>query len=300
MAMAKRIFLFVAVNILVMITITTILRVLGVEPYLTSSGLNYQSLAIFCLIWGFGGAFISLALSKVMAKFSMGVTVIDPAAARGAEMELVQTVHRLSKAAGLSKMPEVGIYNSPEVNAFATGPTRNNSLVAVSSGLLQRMNRSEVEGVLAHEVAHIANGDMVTMTLIQGVINAFVMFFARIIAFAISNALRSNDEESPSVMLNFAITIVLEILLSFLGAIVVMAFSRWREYRADAGAATLGGRGNMIAALRALRNMTQMVDTSNQSVATLKIAGKAGGLMALLSSHPSLDARIERLEKMAR
>jgi heat shock protein HtpX len=298
MAMAKRIILFFAVNILVMITITTILRILGIEPYLTSSGLNYQSLAVFCLVWGFGGAFISLALSKVMAKFSMGVTVINPATARGAEMDLVQTVHRLAKSAGLSKMPEVGVYNSPEVNAFATGPTRNNSLVAVSTGLLQRMNRSEVEGVLAHEVAHIANGDMVTMTLIQGVINAFVMFFARVIAFAISNALRSNDDESPSTMLNFAITIVLEIILSLLGMIVVMAFSRWREYRADAGAAALGGRGNMVAALRALRNMTQMVDTSHQSVATLKIAGKTGGLMALFSSHPSLESRIERLERM--
>src|SRR5690606_37107750 len=179
MAWAKRIFLFLAVNALVVITISTLMRLFGVEPYLQANGLNLESLAVFCLLWGMGGAFISLGLSRIMAKWMMGVKVIDPNTTDSNAQELVQTVYRLARAAGLSKMPEVGIYQSPEVNAFATGPTKARSLVAVSTGLLQRMRQDEVEGVLAHEVAHIANGDMVTMTLVQGVINAFVMFLAR-------------------------------------------------------------------------------------------------------------------------
>jgi len=301
MAMGKRVFLFLGVNILVVVTLSVLTRMLGIQPYLTAQGINYESLAFFCLVWGFGGAFISLGISRIMAKFAMGVKVIDPATARGAEMELVQTVHRMAKGAGISKMPEVGIYQSPEVNAFATGPTKNRALVAVSTGLLQRMNRNELEGVLGHEVAHIANGDMVTMTLVQGVINAFVMFLARIIAFAVSNFIaRGNDDEGPSPIVHMLIVVVLEILLSFLGAIVVSWFSRLREYRADAGGAAIAGRGNMVAALKSLQRMTELVDTSHQSVATLKISGKHGGLMALFSSHPPLEERIKRLEQYAR
>lgn len=194
MRIAKRVFLFLTVNVLIMVTISLVLNLLGVQPYLTAKGIDYSSLAIFCLLWGFGGAFISLALSKVMAKWMMGVKILDPKTVSGAnDRWLIQTVHQLAAKAGLQKMPEVGIYESEELNAFATGPTKNRSLVAVSTGLLDRMDRGEVEGVLGHEIAHIANGDMVTMTLVQGVVNAFVMFFARILAFAVSQLV---DEEN--------------------------------------------------------------------------------------------------------
>jgi heat shock protein HtpX len=195
-------------------------------------------------------------------------------------------------------MPEVGYYESPEINAFATGPSKNNSLVAVSTGLLTQMNRSEVEGVLAHEVAHIANGDMVTMTLIQGVVNAFVMFFARILAFAISNIFRKNDDEGPSFMVQMVATIVLEIVFSILGSIVVAYFSRWREYRADAGGAKFAGKENMIGALEKLR---RTLDSANEPEApkammSMKISSKPNGFMSLFSSHPPLEQRIEALK----
>jgi len=229
MAMAKRIFLFLTVNILVVLTISFVVNLLGVRPYLDSRGIDYSGLLIFCAIWGFVGAFISLALSRVMAKFAMGVKTIDPQRASGTEKELVSLVYKLSQKAGLTTMPEVGIYQSPEVNAFATGPTRSRSLVAVSSGLLQRMDGDAVEGVLGHEIAHIANGDMVTMTLLQGVINTFVMFFARVAAWAISNAMAGDRDRdrSPSPMIYWITLMVFEIVFSLLGAMVVAAFSRW-------------------------------------------------------------------------
>jgi len=295
---AKRIFLFMAVNLLIVITITTILSILGVKPYITAAGLDYNSLAAFCLVWGMGGAFISLALSRVMAKFMMGVKVIDPNS-QGQEGELLRTVYALAKAARLPAMPQVGIYDSPEVNAFATGPSKKRALVAVSTGLLHKMNKEEVEGVLAHEIAHVANGDMVTMTLIQGIINAFVMFFARVLAFAISQALasRNGDRDSrPSPMINFFITIVLEIVFSILGMMVVAFFSRRREYRADSGGATLAGRQKMISALRSLQRTTQLVDVENSSLATLKISGKRSRFAAFFSTHPPLEDRILKLE----
>lgn len=191
--MGKRIFLFLAVNILVIAAVSFLTSVFGIGHYMTSVGLNYSALLMFCLIWGMVGSLVSLMLSKVMAKWMMGVKIIT---VDGPQRELVQTVHRLATRAGLTKMPEVGIYEGEEVNAFATGPSRNNSLVAVSSGLLNRMNDSEVEGVLAHEIAHIANGDMITMALVQGVVNAFVMFFARVVAFMIDQAMRGDKEES--------------------------------------------------------------------------------------------------------
>lgn len=193
---AKRVFLFIAVNFLVLITISFILNILNIRPYLRANHLDYGSLLVFCLIWGMGGAFISLALSRVMAKWMLGVTLIDLNTASAQEHQLLSIVQNLAKRAGLPEMPEVGIYNSPEVNAFATGPSKSRSLVAVSSGLLRRMTPQEIEGVLGHEIAHIQNGDMVTMTLLQGVINAFVMFFARIIAFAITRLGRKSDEIS--------------------------------------------------------------------------------------------------------
>ena len=298
MALAKRVFLFVVVNALILVTISIVMAVLGVQPYLTAQGIDYTSLMIFCLIWGMGGAFISLALSRVMAKWMMKVRVISPGVADPGARELVATVHRLAQAAGLPKMPEVGIYDSPEVNAFATGPTRSRALVAVSTGLLQRMRREEVEGVLAHEVAHVANGDMVTMTLVQGVVNAFVLFLSRVLAFFIVQLLRGRDSEGSSHMMRFAITMVLQILLSILGAFVVAGFSRWREFRADRGGAQLAGAPAMISALESLRRSTQLVDTRQEAYASLKISGRRkGGLAALLATHPPLEVRIARLRQ---
>jgi heat shock protein HtpX len=299
MGIAKRVLLFIGVNILVVLTISITLNLLGVRPYLSARGIDYRALLIFCAVWGMGGAFISLGLSKVMAKWMMGVKVIDPSGADPAARELVNTVHNLARAAGLPKMPEVGVYESGEVNAFATGPTRSRALVAVSTGLMRRMGQREVEGVLGHEVTHIANGDMVTMTLIQGVINVFVMFFARVFAFALVQFLRRDDERGGSWGLQYLITFVLEIVLSLLGAIAVAAFSRWREFRADAGGARLAGRENMISALQALQRTSELVDTRQQALATLKIAGKRSGLALLFASHPPLDERIERLRSGA-
>ena len=293
--MIKRVFLFILTNILVMATLSIVLNVLGVQPYLQANGIDYKALLIFCGVYGMGGAFISLAISKLMAKWMMGVRIIDPNTNDLQMQQLVQTVHRLAQGAGLPKMPEVGIYDSPEVNAFATGPSKSNSLVAVSTGLLSRMKRAEVEGVLGHEVAHIANGDMVTMTLIQGVVNAFTMFLARIVAFAVSNVLRSEDDKGPSPMINFLLVMVFDIVFTLLGSMVVAWFSRQREFRADAGGAALAGRDKMVNALKALSNTEQLVDNGHPAMASLKISGARGGILALLMSHPPLEKRIERL-----
>src|SRR3990167_4220750 len=242
--MFKRIFLFVATNILVITTISIITSVLGLRPYLTAYGIDYQQLAIFCAIWGMTGAFISLLFSKMMAKMAMGVVILDPRTSRRDERFLIDLIYRLAKKAGLQTMPEVGVYQSAEVNAFATGPSRRNSLVAVSSGLLANMDTSEIEGVLAHEISHISNGDMVTMTLIQGVINAFALFLSRIVAYAISIAMSRDDDRGEGIpMLTYTVlSFVFDILFTLLGSIVVAAFSRWREYRADAGGARFAGR----------------------------------------------------------
>lgn len=292
--MFKRVILFVITNLLVLATISIVMNLLGVGPYLDANGINYQSLMIFCALWGFGGSFISLALSKVMAKWMMKVKIIDPNTRDQAERLLLETVGNLARGANI-KMPEVGYYQSPEVNAFATGPTKNSSLVAVSTGLLQRMNRAELEGVLGHEVAHIANGDMVTMTLIQGVINAFVMFFARIAAFAVSNLMRSGDDrEGGGAGINFMLVMLFDIVFGILGSMVVCYFSRHREFRADAGGAKLAGRDKMIAALESLRR-NHLVETEHQALATLKISGSPKGIMAFLMTHPPLEKRIERL-----
>ncbi len=287
----KRIFLFMAVNLLVVVTLSITLQVLGVRPYFSARGIDYNALMMFCLVWGMGGAFISLSLSRVIAKWSMGVRVVDPQDARGEALELVSTVHRLARTAGLPVMPQVGIYESPELNAFATGPTRSRALVAVSTGLLASMSRSDLEGVLAHELTHVANGDMVTMTLIQGVVNAFVMFLARVIAFAVAQS----SERDNRRMVQFAITIVLEIALSLLGSIAVAWFSRRREFRADAGGAKLAGTGSMIASLEALRRRYEPIE-SQPAYASLKIAGGRGGLLALFSTHPPLEVRIAALK----
>jgi len=300
MAWVKRITLFLAVNFLVVITISVVLNLLGVKPYLTAYGIDYSSLMAFCLVWGMGGAFISLGLSRIMAKFAMGVKVIPPETQDPALQDLVQMVHQLARGAGLPAMPEVGIYESPEVNAFATGPTKSRALVAVSTGLLQRMQRAEVEGVLGHEIAHVGNGDMVTMTLIQGVVNAFVMFLARAIAFALAQAMRGDrDDRGGGVSYGayYMIQFVLEIMFMILGSIVVASFSRWREFRADAGGARLAGRENMISALKALQRTFDRIDPQAQpSVQALKISSRSGGIMKLFSTHPALEERIARLQ----
>lgn len=295
MQIARRIFFFFLVNILVMVTITTVMSVLGVGNYLNAQGINYEMLAVFCLIWGFGGAFISLAISRIMAKWMMGVKIVDPQTTDPELKWLVGQVHELARAAQITKMPQVGIYEGEDANAFATGPTRNRALVAVSTGLLRGMTREQVRGVLGHEVAHIANGDMVTMTLVQGVVNAFVMFFARVAAFALSQ----NVEEERRAMVRFAATFVLEIVFSFLGMFVVAYVSRKREFRADAGGAKLAGRMNMIGGLQALQAMYYPHAEESPSIATLKIspAKRAGGFMALLSTHPPIEERIRRLQK---
>lgn len=284
-------------NLAVLLTVSLILNILGVQPYLTANGLDYESLMAFCLVWGMAGSFISLFISKFMAKKMMGVQIVD---SDPMYQDLVNSVHQLSKAANLPKMPEVGIFPSPEVNAFATGPSKSNSLVAVSSGLLNTMSKDEVEGVLAHEVAHIANGDMVTMTLIQGVVNAFVMFFARIAAYAVQNAMRSDDDEGGAIggLSYYLTSFIFEIIFGFIGMFIVAYFSRMREFRADEGGARLAGKGKMVAALKRLQNQFEagaFDEHAPKNMNAMKISS-SNGIMALLSTHPSLGKRISKLE----
>jgi heat shock protein HtpX len=296
----KRIFLFLAVNILVIAAVSIITSALGVGHYMTSVGLNYGALLTFCLIWGMVGSLISLMLSKIMAKWMMGVKIIT---ADGPHKDLVITVHRLATRAGLSKMPEVGIYEGAEVNAFATGPSKNNSLVAVSSGLINRMNDSEVEGVLAHEVAHIANGDMITMALVQGVVNAFVMFFSRVVAFMIDQAMRGDKEESNglSPIVHMFLVMALDIIFGILASPLVAWFSRYREFRADKGGAELAGKEKMIMALESLkRAYPQLIEVKNENNSqfrSMQISSKKSR-MAIFSSHPPLDDRINALRAL--
>ena len=298
----KRIFLLLVVNILVMVTISLILGLLRVGHYMPSGQLT--GLAVFCLIWGFAGAFISLALSRVMAKWFMGVQVIPPETSDPTLRELVGMVHELARHAGLPKLPEVGVYESPEINAFATGPTKSRALVAVSSGLLQRLGQREMSGVLGHEITHVANGDMVTMTLIQGVVNAFALFLSRVLAYVITQAMRSRDDErgGGGFWMQYLLSQVFQVVFMILGSLVVAWFSRWREFRADAGGAHLAGRENMIGALRALQRfhdpeLLAAEAHRAQSFASLKISGPTGRFLALFASHPPLEVRIARLEQ---
>lgn len=303
--MGKRVLFFIITNILVMTTIviawtviTTFTDVSGsFENNGTGLGINYGSLMIFSLLVGFAGSFISLAISRWMAKKMMKVKVLDPdGQLTGAERAVVEKVHRFSRAAGLMHMPEVGIYHSAEVNAFATGPSKKKSLVCVSAGLLNNMDNDSVEGVIAHEVAHVANGDMVTMALLQGVVNTFVVFFSRIAAIIVSRFVSSDMQ----FVVRFAAIIIFQILFSILGSIVVSAYSRHREYHADRGGADLAGRDKMAHALRSLKthvNRATVKDSTDDSaIQTMKISGK-GNMMKLFSSHPDLDDRIARLEQ---
>lgn len=302
MAFAKRIFLFLAVNILVVLTISLVLNLLGVKPFLHSYGIDYPSLMVFCLVWGMGGALISLSMSRAMAKWMMGVEVIDPRTTDPRLRSLLETVYDIARAAHMSTMPEVGIFRSSEPNAFATGPTKAKSLIAVSSGLLNKMTEKELEGVIAHEVSHIVNGDMVTMTLLQGVVNAFVMFLARALAFVFSG-LGGRKQEGSSSSGSYAgymlLVFVFEVVFMILGSLVVAFFSRYREYRADQGGAMLAGKEKMIAALESLKAMQHMRDphVDKPSFEAMKISTpKKQGWMMLFASHPPLEDRIARLK----
>ncbi len=290
--MGKRIFLFLLTNIAIVVTLSIVWSILSAVLGIPSGRGSLAGLAAFCLFWGMAGSFISLQISRWVAKRAMGVRLIDGRTGNATLDDLYNTVTHLSRAANLPAIPEVGVYESEEVNAFATGPSKSRSLVAVSTGLLQRMERREVHGVLGHEIAHIANGDMVTMTLIQGVVNAFVMFFARIVAFGVRQAV----DEKIAWLLSFVVLIACEILFGILGMMVVGWFSRQREFRADSGGANYAGRENMVAALRRLQGTSELVDKAEPQLAAFKISGARGGLMSLISTHPPLETRIAALE----
>lgn len=287
----KRIILFLVTNFAVMLVLSLAASLLGVNKYLSANGLNLGTLLGFAAVMGFGGSFISLLMSKTMAKWSTGAQVIETPQTQ-TERWLVDTVERLARKAGLP-MPEVAVYEG-EPNAFATGPSKKNALVAVSTGLLQTMSEKEVEAVLAHEMAHVANGDMVTLTLIQGVVNTFVIFISRVIGYFVDQALRKGDEESSGPGIGYTISVIVcDILFGVLASIIVMYFSRQREFRADAGAAhLLGSPQPMIAALQRLGCLE--AGELPQNVATSGIAGRPGW-MALFATHPSMEERIAAL-----
>ena len=286
----KRIVLFLATNVAILLVLSIAMRVLGLEPYLTETGLNLTSLLVMAAVMGFGGSFISLAISKWMAKKSMGVRVIETPS-NSTELWLVDTIRKYAADAGIG-MPEVGIYDAPDVNAFATGMTRNNSLVAVSSGLLQQMKRNEAEAVLGHEIAHIANGDMVTLTLIQGVVNTFVIFLSRVIGHTVDRVVFKNERgHGPAFWIT---TIVAQMVLGILASIIVMWFSRQREFRADRGGASLAGGTAMIAALERL-NSLHPAPLPDKMAAFGIAGGGAHGLKRLFMTHPPLEERIAAL-----
>ncbi|HEV7715033.1 MAG TPA: protease HtpX [Steroidobacteraceae bacterium] len=290
----KRILLFLATNLAILVVLSVVVQLLGLDRVLAANGGNLGGLLAFAAVFGFGGAFISLAISKWMAKRTMGVQVITQPRT-STEQWLVSTVSRLAKEAGIG-MPEVGIFESPEPNAFATGARRDSSLVAVSTGLLQRMNQNEVEAVLGHEISHVANGDMVTLTLIQGVVNTFVIFLARIIGNLVDRTVfRSENGRGPAY---FIAVIVSEIVLGILASMIVMWFSRYREFRADHGGAKLSGRENMIAALERLKSAQEPLPAQ---LAAFGIAsGKSpGGIKRLFMSHPPLEERIAALRSLS-
>jgi heat shock protein HtpX len=290
----KRMALFLLTNIAVLVVISLIMRIFGFDGYMYENGLDYKALAVFSFVWGSVGSFISLVMSKWMAKRSMGVQVIENPS-NETQMWLMETVKRQAQRDGIG-MPEVGIFKSPHPNAFATGMSRNNALVAVSTGLLENMRRNEVEAVLGHEISHVANGDMITMMLLQGVLNAFVIFFSRVIGYAISAAMRNNNERGGSYGFGqFIGTLIAQVVLGFLAAMIVSKFSRYREFHADKGGANLAGTQNMIDALKALRRDSQPEDLKGE-FAAFGISGRRSNFMQLFATHPPLEDRIEALE----
>lgn len=302
--MFKRIFTFLALNFIIVLTISLILQLLHVGPYLTAYGVNYTSLAVFCLIWGMVGAFISLMLSRIMAKWMLNIRLIQNGHADNQSQMLFDMVARISQKAGLPDVPEVGIFESPELNAFATGPSKRRSLVAFSRGLINTLSKEEIEAVAAHEISHIANGDMVTMTLLQGVVNAFVMFLARAIAFVVSGFGKDRQKgEGGSYMSYMLCVFLFEIVFMILGSLLIAYFSRRREYRADKGSADLLGKAPMINALRRLNKqhaLNTMQTKRTETVDVLMIArpGNKRRFFELFASHPPIQNRIEHLERL--
>jgi heat shock protein HtpX len=289
----KRISLFLATNIAVILVLSVTLRLLGADQYLEQQGYNYQALLVFSAVFGMGGALISLAISKWMAKRSTGAKVIEKPA-NDAEAWLIRTIEHQARQAGIG-MPEVAIFPSPEPNAFATGARRDAALVAVSQGLLQTMSREEVEAVLAHEITHIANGDMVTLTLLQGVLNTFVIFLSRLIGGVVNRVVfRSASNYGVGYFISVIVT---QIVLGILASIIVMWFSRYREFRADAGGARIAGRQKMIAALERLKGAHGPAQLPKELNAFGIAGGGNGGLKRLLMSHPPLDVRIDALRQ---
>lgn len=288
--MFKRVALFLATNLAVLVLLGIVMRLFGVDPS-TSGGL-----LVMATLFGFGGSFISLMMSKWVAKRSTGAHVIEQPR-NETEQWLVETVRRQAQQAGIA-MPEVAVYDAPEINAFATGPSRNNSLVAVSTGLLRSMNRDEAEAVLAHEVSHVANGDMVTMMLVQGVLNTFVIVLARVVGRVVDGYLNGNREGGGGGLGYFATVMVLDLIFGLFASIIAMWFSRYREFRADAGGASLAGRDKMIAALTRL-SQTYGETTLPKTVQAFGISGGvAHGLRRLFMTHPPLAERIEVLKRL--
>jgi heat shock protein HtpX len=291
----KRILFFIATNLAVLLVLTIVARLLGLDTYLAAHGTTLGGLLLWAALFGFGGAFISLAMSKMQAKMFMGVRVIGQSA-DPTEQWLLSVVEHHARTVGVG-MPEVGIFNSPEPNAFATGMSRNSALVAVSTGLLQRMNRQEIEAVLGHEMTHVANGDMVTLALIQGVVNTFVLFLARVVGNIIDRAVfRSEDGRGIASFVTFY---ALQIVFGILATPIVMWFSRWREFRADRGGAQLAGTGNMIAALEGLKRVHEPLPAQQFAAFGIADGGTSGGLRRLFMSHPPLDERIAVLRSLA-
>lgn len=287
----KRVVLFILTNLAIVLVLSITLPMLGIEPFLQQRGVNLGGLLVFAAIFGFGGAFISLLISKWSAKRMTRARVIT-SPANATEQWLFETVRRQAQAAGIG-MPEVAIYDAPDVNAFATGASRNKALVAVSTGLLRAMNRDEAEAVLGHEITHVSNGDMVTLTLIQGVVNTFVIFLSRVIGHTVDKVVFKNDRGYGVAF--WVTTIVAELVLGILASIIVMWFSRQREFRADAGGARLAGRGKMIAALQRLQQNAQQPHLQDQLAAFGISGGMGHGLKRLFMSHPPLEERIAAL-----
>lgn len=292
----KRIFLFLATNLAVVLLLSVVANLLGVNRFLVGNGLNLSALLIFAAIFGMGGSLISLLMSKWIAKSSVGAQIIEQPSTQ-TEQWLVETVRRQAQAAGIG-MPEVALYDSPEPNAFATGANRNNALVAVSTGLLEQMSAEEVEAVLGHEVSHVANGDMVTLSLLQGVLNTFVIVLARVVGYLVDQALSKGESRGPGIGY-FITSFVMELLFGFLASLIVMWFSRYREFHADAGGARLAGRGKMIAALERLRQLQEPSQLPSQMAAFGINGGLGEGLRKLLMTHPPLEERIEALRQQA-
>lgn len=289
----KRVFLFLVTNIAIVVMLSIVASVLGINNYVSSQGINFENLILFALLMGFSGSIISLLISKKIAKWTMKLTMIDGTEGP-TEKWIYGVVEKFAQEKGIN-MPEVSIYDSPEMNAFATGPSKNNSLVAVSTGLLRNLNKDEVEAVIGHEVAHVANGDMVTLTLVQGVVNTFVIVASRVVAFTLEKFINREDEESEGQSWVYYVSvIVLDILFGILASMIVSYYSRVREFAADKGGAELKNKQSMINALRKLGQQTP--GHLPEAVKSFGISGQTSSFLALFSTHPPIEKRIEALE----